>query len=182
VGTKSSLVKSVTFFFFVITATSLILTCLSQGNDSLSNSSDNLLNSSPGVRANPLEIDKITLSARTGGVINFTLDAGPQYKYRLYIIFAGQSGTAPGHTLPSGLNLPINWDSLSTYVFSHMNTPDFLNFVGPLNLIGQGSAQMTTTGQSPISAGCIGKKLHFAFVTSCYWDFVSNTVEVEIVP
>ena len=138
--------------------------------------------SSAGDRANPLEIDTNKLPARTGGIVNFTLDAGSANAYRIYIMFGTSSGTSPGLILPSGKILPINWDCFSEYILMNINTPPFYNFVGLLDLAGTAQAQMDTTMMGPVSPGCIGKKLNFAFVTSCHWDFVSNPVEIEIVP
>lgn len=135
----------------------------------------------PGTRA-ALSTDVNVISARQGGVVNFSLDAGVINSYRLYVMCATTSGNSPGTILPSGVTLPINWDYFSTYVMINWNTPTFHNFVGPLDLFGKGSAQFNTTGMGPVSAGCIGKVLSFAFVTTCYWDFVSNPVDITIIP
>jgi hypothetical protein len=83
--------------------------------------------------------------------------------------------------LPSGKTLPINWDYFSEFVLMQINTPLFHNFISAFDLAGEAKAQLNTLGLGPVSPGCIGKKMYFAYCTSCYWDFVSNAVEIEIV-
>lgn len=169
--------------FLILSMTFICTLCIAWGFESqlpdLAKESTGTSSSAEGRAA--LEVDVNTLSARTGGVVNFSLDAGPTYFWRIYILFGSVSGTAPGLMLPSGKVLPINWDYFSDYILVNMNTPMFHNFIGMLDHDGIGSAQLNTVGAGFVSQGCIGKKLYFAYCTSCYWDFVSNPVEIEIV-
>jgi hypothetical protein len=88
------------------------------------------------------------------------------------------SGTAPGTTLPGGLILPLNWDVFTDVVFILLNTPVFHCFYGTLDAAGSAEAQVTS-GPIPGFAGTI---LYFAYCLNSPFDFVSNPVEIEIVP
>ena len=123
------------------------------------------------------------LSARMGGVVNFSLCAAEHNKSRHYILLGGVSGTEPGILLPGGAaTLPLNFDFFSSYVFLMMNKPPFANFASTLDTSGIGWAKMDTTILGPIPPGCVGLRLNFAYALNNPWDFASNPVGIEIVP
>jgi hypothetical protein len=127
-----------------------------------------------------LKPDAATLSARHGGTINFSLNAGADHGGRNYVLLATSSGTAPGTPLPGGLaTLPLNWDGLTDMVWLNLNTPVFTDFLGVLDVDGLATAQLNAPGQLPLSL--VGLVMHFAFASNNPWDFVSNPVSIKFV-
>jgi hypothetical protein len=121
------------------------------------------------------------LSASTGGVVGFDLHAGLPNGGRNHLLLGGLSGISPGTPLPGGMaTLPLNWDSFTNLVLSMLSTPYFTNFLGMLDPLGSGMAQMNTMG--PLPASAIGLTLSFAFALDSPWDFASNPVHVDIGP
>ncbi|MFH2001204.1 MAG: VCBS repeat-containing protein [Planctomycetota bacterium] len=126
-----------------------------------------------------LSADAGTISETFGGTVNFSLHAGAENSMRNYLLLASASGTAPGFPLPGGqATLPLNWDPMSDVVLALLNTPFFSDFLGAIDGSGQATAQMNVR---PLPTGSSGETLHFAFCLNGPFDFVSNTVEVEIV-
>jgi hypothetical protein len=129
----------------------------------------------------PLAADTHELSEAVGGAVNFTLAAGPAHANRRYLLLGSVSGTSPGTPLPDGtVTLPLNWDLLTNTIIALLNTPVFANFTGTLDGTGGGTAQFNTFG--PLPTGSAGTILYFAYALNMPWDFVSNPVEVHIVP
>jgi hypothetical protein len=129
-----------------------------------------------------LSADTDELSARDGGVINFTLKAGDENGMRGYLLLGCVSGTDPGTLLPGGAaTLPLNLDYFTDVVVALMNTSLFMDFMGDLDASGNGAAQMAVEGMGAVSQGCIGKTLHFAYALYGPWDCASNAVGIEIV-
>ncbi|MFH1999058.1 MAG: C25 family cysteine peptidase, partial [Planctomycetota bacterium] len=128
-----------------------------------------------------LAADGTSISAATGGAINFTLTAGPGYGSRAYFMLGTSSGTSPGTGLPGGLStLPLNWDLVTDLILQLVNSPIFLNFAGTLDSSGQAAAQFNTYG--PLPSSYIGLNLHFAYMFYNPFDMASNAVPVEILP
>jgi hypothetical protein len=126
-----------------------------------------------------LDVDVSTISESTGGVVNFTLNAGTANANRNYLLAGSLSGTDPGTLLPGGLvTIPLNRDWFTDFILARLNTIPFTNFWGTLDASGQGSARLN----APPIPGWAGVTMHFAFVTSNPWDFASNAVAIEIVP
>jgi len=129
-----------------------------------------------------LTSDTLTLSARAGGKINFTLTAS-DHPNRDYLLLGTTSGTEPGALLPGGwVSFPLNFDYLTAYVYSKLNSPTFLNFQGVLDSTGSSMAQIDTAGICPIPSGCSGIKMYFAYALYYPCDFVSKPVMIEIEP
>jgi hypothetical protein len=118
-----------------------------------------------------------TISERIGGSINFTLNAGVAYAGRGYAVLGSMSGISPGMVLPGGLVLPLNYDLFTQFVILNWNTPFLMNFLGNLDALGMGTAQLNL---GPLPPGSAGLVLHFAFCTYKPFDFVSNPVGVQI--
>jgi hypothetical protein len=128
-----------------------------------------------------LSADTYTLSESTGGIINFTLTAGSGNGSRNYILLGSMSGTEPGIPLPGGMaTLPLNWDFYTTFVFNMLNTPIFDDFMGVLDAGGNATAQYNSFG--PLPPGFVGMHMYYAYAINKPWDFVSNYVDIEIVP
>jgi hypothetical protein len=130
-------------------------------------------------RSLALSCDVYTISARTGGTVNFNLQAGADQANRNYLILGGTSGTDPGTVLPGGLvTLPLNWDWFTDLALSLVNTGLFSNFMGQLDGDGNATAQLNTP---PLPAIAVGLNMYYAFCCNNLFDYVSNPVEIEIV-
>jgi hypothetical protein len=129
----------------------------------------------------PLDADRHTLSAATGGDADFFLKAGLPNGARNYILLGTMSGTDPGTLLPLGLEtLPLNWDSFTDLVMLLLNSPFFDNFLGQLDPTGKEYALFDTI--APLPPIAIGARVNFAYALNNPFDFASNPVEIEIVP
>jgi hypothetical protein len=127
-----------------------------------------------------LHMDNDSISARFGGTVNFTLDAGAANANRDYILLGSISGTEPGTLLPGGqATLPLNFDVFTNVIITLMNSALFTDFMGMLDGTGQGTAQMNS---GPVDPGFVGVKLYFAYGLNAPWNFVSNPVGVKIDP
>jgi len=123
--------------------------------------------------------DNASISAAVGGTANFDLMAGFANANREYLVLGSISGTDPGLPLPGGdCVLPINWDTFTSFMLGLLNTGVFQNFVGTLDNQGEASAQLNL---SPVPAS--GFTMHYAYLLKgAPWDFVSNSIAIDIVP
>jgi len=119
-------------------------------------------------------------SASQGASIPLYLDAGSAFANREYIVGASASGSNPGYTLPGGLVIPINWDSITQLVLNNINSPRFQNFRAYLDSNGEAVATLNTQG--PINPSYVGTTLTFAFTMAQTYDFVSSPVAIQINP
>jgi subtilisin family serine protease len=127
-----------------------------------------------------LDRDAFVLSESTGGQVNFFLNAGAANANRKYLLLGGLSGTSPGTPLPGGMvTLPLNWDGFTNLVINLANSTIFSNFLGTLDGSGDGQATFDTLGPLP---GASGVTFYFAYALNNAWDFVSNPVEIMVVP
>lgn len=134
----------------------------------------------PPVATSPLAADATAISAETGGIVTMSLNAGADYADRDYLVLGSISGTEPGTALPGGLvTLPLNWDIFTDAVWVLVNTPTFANFLGTLDADGKASAELNAP---PLRPDEIGTIMHFAYCLGHPFDYVSNPVEIEIVP
>ncbi|MHC4942420.1 MAG: hypothetical protein ACYTG7_05310 [Planctomycetota bacterium] len=127
-----------------------------------------------------LVADNHEISARFGGVVNFSLLAGDDNANRNYLLLGTASGTSPGTLLPGGLaTMPLNWDALTDVVMLLLNTSLFSNFLGVLDGAGQAAAQIDAP---PLPGVAVGAELDFAYALNNPFDFVSNPEHITIVP
>jgi hypothetical protein len=126
-----------------------------------------------------LASDNHVVSAATGGSIDLDLNASTDHAFRDYVILGSVSGTSPGFPLPGGLTLPLNWDWFTELILMNLNTGNFVNFMARLDDIGHERAQVKIPTLPP---DWIGTKMHFAYTLFNPFDFVSNPVEIAIVP
>jgi len=90
------------------------------------------------------------------------------------------TGTTPGIPLPGGYEvLPLNWDVFTDVVLLCLNTPWFVNFMSTLSPFGNSMAQINTYGPIP---GNAGYTLSFAYALFHPYNFVSNPINIEIIP
>jgi len=128
-----------------------------------------------------LDADTYAIPASAGGIVDFALTAGIANANRNYFLLGSVTGTKPGFPLPGGLViLPLNWDIFTGLVFKLANTPPLANFYGTLYISGNGTGQLNTFG--PLPPTSVGIKMYFAYLLYYPFDFVSNPVEIEIVP
>jgi hypothetical protein len=127
-----------------------------------------------------LYADAYNVSVATGGVVDLNLVAGAANAGRPYLLLASLSGTAPGHPLPGGGTLPLNWDLLTDLVMMMVNTPVFSNFMG--NLDGTGAATATLNTFGPLDPSLSGATAHFAFTLGNPFDFTSNPIPMTFDP
>ncbi|MFH2000759.1 MAG: cupredoxin family copper-binding protein [Planctomycetota bacterium] len=126
-----------------------------------------------------LTTDTSTISASSGGMVNFTLDAGPIYANRPYILLGSITGIEPGTPLPGGFaTLPLNFDVFTDIVFSLLNTPVCSNFLSTLDNNGASSAVLNTGGPLPAAAGLV---MWYAFALGNPFNFTSSVVHVAFV-
>jgi hypothetical protein len=128
----------------------------------------------------PLWADGYSISAATGAQIEFQLQAGPAQAGRNYLLLGSVSGTLPGHPLPGGQVLPLNWDAFTDLVLVLLNTPVCQNFLGQLDGAGEAAALLDTLG--PLDPAVVGVTAYFAYTLGGPFDFVSNPVPVVFGP
>jgi hypothetical protein len=126
-----------------------------------------------------LACDTTTIPESTGGVANFTLEAGAANAHRNYLLLGSITGAYPGTVLPGGITLPLNWDLFTNTVAALLNSPVFSNFLGTLDGTGGASAQLSL---GPLPLGFTGTVMRFAYLLNAPFDFVSNPAAIEIVP
>ena len=126
-----------------------------------------------------LTTDADSISANCGGVVTFSLNAGAYNKNRDYILLGSASGSKPGTPLPGGISkLPLNWDSVTDFIASNINTLIFQNFSGTLDKNGTAVATLSIRR---LSSALVGTEIVFAFACNNPFDFVSNPVTLKIV-
>jgi len=130
-------------------------------------------------KASPLWADEFVLPIRTGGTINFALDAGVENAFRKYILLGSVSGIDPGTELPGGMAvLPLNWDLLTSLITQLLNLPPFHGFMGNLDHEGCAFAMLNVPG--PISCGYTGL-VFLGYALAEPYDFASNPLAIELV-
>ena len=129
---------------------------------------------------NPRRPVHIHLKITDYGSFKFNLYGAPENDNRTYIMLGSVTGTAPGNALPGNLAiLPLNWDPFTDLVIKYMNSSFFVNFMGVLDPSGGGTAQFNTIAPIP---GMAGVTFSFAYAMRKPWDFVSNPINIEVVP
>jgi hypothetical protein len=121
-----------------------------------------------------------TLSALTGGRVDFTLNPGPKYAGASYRVLGSASGNAPGMDFGGGLVLPLNFDPLVLFTLTQANSPAFPGFAGSLD--GTGSATAALDTQGPFDPSFAGITLSFALLVGSPFEFGSNFHSVELTP
>jgi len=115
----------------------------------------------------------------TGGTVVFDLKAGTDHAGRNYLLLGTTTGTTPGTPLPGGLvTLPLNWDPLADLILLLLNSTVFSNFYGQLDVNGESTATLNM----PSLPGIAGTLMHYGYCLNKPFDFVSTTVEIEVVP
>jgi hypothetical protein len=123
---------------------------------------------------------ELSLTAKQKDVI-FSLDAGAANAGRFYSLLASLSGSAPGTTLPGGLNMPLNMDIITDLSIIYSNGENFQNFSGTLGDTG-GAVANLYVGRLLDDPAFIGTVITFAFILwpGPGFDFASNAWDVEV--
>jgi|GEM_PF-826754 len=121
-----------------------------------------------------------TISAPQGCSIPLYIDAGSAYAGRQYVVGGSMSGSYPGYALPGGKVIPLNYDGFTAMVLSHLNAPQFQDFLGNLDGAGEAVAMLDSFG--PVNPLYVGRRLTFAFTLTGAFDFVSTPVQIVIEP
>lgn len=128
----------------------------------------------------PLTSDRLSLSARAGGEVNFTLVARG-HPGSLYLLLGSMTGTARGIQLGRH-RLPLDLDGYFQLLASNPNVVIAGSF-SLLDLCGVGRAQLFAP--PGYLRDLVGRKLHHAFVAMTprpfSFDFTSNAVALSIV-
>ena len=128
----------------------------------------------------PLTATLSSLSAKTGGTVEFSLQAGEKRKYGGYLLMGSLSGTSPGVLLNNNALVPLNLDSFTLSVYQWSGQRAFERFTWWFDQWGNSIAFLRANpGQlTPI----VGYKMYFAFVTLPQLDYASNAVSVQVLP
>jgi len=119
-----------------------------------------------------------SISAATGGEVDFFLEAPRAQAGRIYALLGSVSGTSPGIPVGSAI-LPVNFDVFTTVVISLMNSPALQNFYAALD--GEGRAMATLNTLGPLDPSYAGLNMYFAYFLTETGDFASNPVILPIV-
>jgi len=128
-----------------------------------------------------LSADASSISASTGGVVNFTLETDPSLAGRTYVLLGSASGTTPGTPLPGGGVLPLNRGPIFQYILSNLNSNFLANFQGVFDASGMSTATLNIPFALPPVLPP-GSTLHFAFTTTSPFDHQSEALPISIVP
>jgi hypothetical protein len=122
--------------------------------------------------------DVETLSASTGGTVNFTVSPGPLFQNDLYQIIGSTSGTTPGLDL-FFVHLPLNFDPFFAWTIMLANGSSLRGFVGTLDATGTASGALVS---GPLPPSLIGYQMDFAVVvevgSAFHW--ASDATHLEI--
>ncbi len=123
------------------------------------------------------DIDQV--SAATGGVVNFTVNIGPNHASENYWLL-GSLSTTTGLDL-GPVHLPLDYDALFELSMAQANTPFFQNTRGVLDATGSALATIDTGGSlDPALAGI--DTFWAAYVYGSRPIYGSNATRVSIIP
>ena len=99
---------------------------------------------------------------------------------RFYLLLVSLSGTEPGTPLPGEFAvLPLNFDWFTNVGLLYINSQVFKQFLGVLSPDGKAWAQFNAHTFIPTSAPF---PVSFAYALNNTWNFVSNPVNVVVMP
>ena len=127
-------------------------------------------------------MDAATVSAASGGTVQFDLIAGSPHGGQGYVLLGSTSGTSPGTTLQSQL-LPLNFDSYTLLTISQANLFPFTGTAGVLDPFGRATASITLPPGFAALAGLHFDHAFLAFdIATRQATKTSNPVPLDILP
>lgn len=120
------------------------------------------------------------ISAASGAIVDFSLDAGATYANRPYLLLGSLSGTLEGYALPGGTTLPLNWDAFTDFMLGLLDSPVCTDFFSTLDSAGNANATLNTFGG--LDPVLVGETAYFAYTLGQPFDFVSNPIEIDLDP
>ncbi|MBK9384200.1 MAG: FG-GAP repeat protein [Planctomycetes bacterium] len=127
-----------------------------------------------GIRGSPA-----TLSSAVGGTQALAIFPGSYYAGEAFIVLGSLSGSTPGFSF-GGVDVPLSFDSYTTFTLLSPNTPLLSASAGLLNTLGQAAA---TFRLPPGIPGSVGMQVHHALVfVSGARILASNATAVLILP
>jgi hypothetical protein len=99
-----------------------------------------------------------TISAATGGLVNFVPILGTPHAGHAYGLLASASGTTPGFAFGS-VTIPLNYDFITAFTIENANLSPFFDSVGLLDPQGRGTATLVVPPGVAVPA-----TLHFACI------------------
>lgn len=117
------------------------------------------------------------IDVKAGGNTELHFDRGTADKGRLYLMLGSITGSVPG-TKVFGLQIPLNFDAMTTLGLGALNTPVFATFLGKLDASGTGRS----TFALPAGMGLPlrGKSLSFAYVLADRFDAASPALQLQL--
>ena len=132
------------------------------------------------VREGPaLSSTTVSVTASAPEIQTVGIDAGESYAGRVYLMLSNFSGTGAGF-MAGGMHVPLNFDRLTRLSASDPSGQIFQNQIGMLN--GQGCAEVTVRFSPQWTSALVGMTVRHVAVTVDPFDWVSNVIEVELVP
>lgn len=123
------------------------------------------------------DVESVSIAGLETQVLS--LDAGLANAGRDYLILGTFTGTDPGITLGTGVNIPVNFDFYTTLT---IDLPGVFvtNGLGTLDGFGEATAAFTVFPGTPAAAA--GITLHHAFLLLNPKDYASNAVPLLLAP
>lgn len=125
---------------------------------------DPSLRVSGSIQGRTLVMDATTVSLNTPSDTTFSIQAGPDHRGDKYFLLGGVTGTSPGISMPSGLDIPLNIDFFTQMTLAFANTPIFQNFFGVLDPSGSAYPVLSTTGLTPLDPNMEGVMMYYTAV------------------
>lgn len=133
------------------------------------------------VKVSALSTTTSSLSFSAGGALaTLSLDAGPAFANRTYLMLGSFSGTSPGVYVNAGVKLPLNFDSYFNHLLLSPNPPVLQNSIGVLNA--QGKATATYVNPTDLRPTLIGLQISHAYLLTPTNDFASDAVTFTLTP
>jgi hypothetical protein len=126
-----------------------------------------------------LTADVQWLSARLGGTVNLSLDAGAGNKLRPYLVVASFAGSEPGLRLPR-VHLPVSFDNLFVASYFLANSVLFNQTLGVLDASGKARAWVKVP--PGLLTGFENGSITLAYALVDRVDMASNPVTIGILP
>ena len=123
--------------------------------------------------------DNCHISAASGGIQNWALDAGATHGGQLYFIGGSLTGTAG---IPTGsVIVPLTLDAYTLYTLAHPGTAPLVNTFGTLDSAGKASASFNIAG-GILPVSLVGTRAYHAYAAlgaGLSANFASNAVAID---